>query len=308
LESTLARWIADPARRPFFWFVNLLESHSPYLPPRPYGGVSIFERLRAAQDARRYYTRESGWQVLGGTLQVPETVFERMRRLYWGAIRYMDDWLSRVLELLDQAGVLDDTLVIVTADHGDNFGEDGRLSHSLSLDNRLIHVPLVLSGPGAEGRSITSLADLSRLVAEATGLEDHPWQEGPPKGFGVAQVDPPVQMVDDQVIETARRLGVEHALELFATPLTCAVADGLKLLRRGDREELYDLERDPLEQKPRNPDEADRGEDVAALRAALDHPAVASERDKDLSQAAAPAPSPEEQHELAERMKLLGYM
>src|SRR3712207_7990899 len=56
---------------------------------------------------------------------------------------YMDDWLGRVLEALDAKGALDDTLVILTSDHGENFGEGELICHAYSLDDRLIHVPFI---------------------------------------------------------------------------------------------------------------------------------------------------------------------
>jgi arylsulfatase A-like enzyme len=53
-EEVFGRWVNQPQERPFFWFVNLVECHSPYLPPRPFGGFSPVSRLRAAEAARRY--------------------------------------------------------------------------------------------------------------------------------------------------------------------------------------------------------------------------------------------------------------
>ncbi|MFL5886424.1 MAG: sulfatase-like hydrolase/transferase [Thermoleophilaceae bacterium] len=310
VERTLEGWLSE-SPRPFFWFVNLLECHSPYLPPRPYGHVSRLDRLRAADEARRYYTLNGIWTVCGGGMQVPDDALERARRLYAGAVRYMDDWLARMLERLDRAGVLDETLVIVTSDHGENFGEGGLLAHGLSLDNRLINVPFVAAGPGS-GRELSSLAEVPRMVAEAAGVEDHPWREELPVGFGVAQSDPLADPTDETAMQALADMGVADALETFTTPLSCAVRDGLKLLRRGEREEVYDLAADPLEVDPVAPETvaaAGRDSELAALRSALDHPAVTSRRGvHEPAPADVPGPSEEEMQELEERMKLLGYM
>jgi arylsulfatase A-like enzyme len=311
IEEILTSWLADPSRRPFFWFVNLLECHSPYLPPRPYGDVSLVDRVAAARDAREHYRLETIWRACAGIDQVPEETLDRVRRLYNGAIRYMDDWVGRLLERLDQAGILEETLVLVMSDHGENLGEGGLVAHALSLDNRLIHVPLVCCGPGAGDWAINSLGEVPRMVAEAAGLEEHPWQDPFPPGFGLAQLDPPVETVDAEIAEAAAGVGLEDALDLLTTPLTCAVADGLKLMRRGGVEELYDLEADPLELAPRAPDTAEfngRRQEVASLRAALDHPAVASQWDEPAASADVPAPSAEEVQELEDRMRMLGYL
>ena len=90
----------------------------------------------------------------------------------------------------------------------------------------------------------------------------------------------------------------------------CAVAGDLKLMRRGAREELYDLATDPLELAPLSPDElaSDRADRLAELRAALGHPAVTSVRPESSSAASAGAPTAEELSEIEERMRLLGYM
>lgn len=308
VESTLERWLEAPRDRPFFWFVNILECHSPYLPPRPYGDVSLIDRLRGAQDARRHYTLIDTWRACAGVKSVPDDTLERMRRLYRAAIRYMDEWLARVLQRLDDRGVLEETLVVVISDHGENFGEGGLIAHALSLDNRLIHVPFVLAGPGAQATPIHSLADLPRFVAEAVGLEDHPWHDGPPAGVGVAQLDPPLAGEDEgHAAERLASVGLADAFDTFTVPLTCAAAGNLKLLRRGDREEVFDLAADPLETTPLEPDQATGAQDVLReLRAALDHPAVSS------STAAATASpgraSEEELRQLEDRMRLLGYM
>jgi arylsulfatase A-like enzyme len=306
----LEEWLSKRDRSPFFCFVNLIECHSPYLPPRGYGAISVGDRLRAAAESRRYYTLDAIWRACVGGYDVPDSTIERMRRLYRASIAYMDEWLGRLLERLDDARALDDTLVVITSDHGENFGEGGLLTHALSLDNRLIHVPFVASGPGAQEAEINSLADLPRLLARAVGLEDHPWRDGPAAGVGVAQFDPPVEPGDPRAAEAVERwrLG-DEALERLTTPLTCAVADGLKLLRRGEREELYDLREDPLELAPLPPQRStpERARRVDELRAALAHPAVTSRR-SDQPSSSAPQVSAEETRKLEERMKLLGYM
>jgi arylsulfatase A-like enzyme len=305
VEKVLERSLRDP-EQPFFCFVNLLECHSPYLPPRPYGG-SLLERARTADDARRYWTLDSIWRTNLGAATVPKAALERARRMYTAAIRYMDDWLARVLERLDSAGILDETLVIVMSDHGENLGEGGRTNHALSLDNRLIHVPFVAAGPGCS-QEINSLASLPRFVAEAAGVAEHPFREEPPPGYGMAQFDPPVAPDDDEMLAKVRQVGLEDALEALTTPLSCAVDREFKLLRRGDREEAYDLARDPLELNPLDPSQLpdDR---VTALRGVLDHPVMTGRSSIGEQEAAPPpAPSEDEMRDLEERMKLLGYL
>ena len=306
-RRTLERWAGDAGRRPFFWFVNVIECHAPYLPPRPYGGVSTRVRLRAAEDVRRHYGFEAMWRTCVGGYDVPEETMERMRVLYRAAIRYMDDWLGGVLELLDGHGLLDETLVVVVSDHGENLGEGGLIGHAFSLDNRLIHVPCVVAGPGADGAAISSLAELPALIAAAT-IEEHPWSEGPPPGVGVAQFDPPLAPGDPLVEELVERWGLgDDAARRLTAPLTCAVAGDLKILMSGGRQEIYDLAADPLELAPLAAGAvASRDRELEPLRAALRHPAVTTS----LQSAPVPAEpiSDDESRDIEERMRLLGYM
>jgi arylsulfatase A-like enzyme len=297
-RSILTEWAGElRSDEPFFWFVNLNECHSPYLPPRPYSDVGVLGRLRAAEEARRYLTLATIWQACAGGLAVPAEALDRMRHLYARSVRLMDDWLADVLEVLDARGVLDDTLVVVTSDHGENFGENGLMAHAFSLDERLTHVPVVAAGPGAqELEELWSLADLPRALARATGIA-HPWGPDLCSGVAVSEFDPPTGPDDERALRTVREWGVgEAGLRVMTTPLTSATDGVLKLVRRGEAEELFDLATDPLEEHP-----LDASDPRAAhLHAALDPAPAAVE--------AQPEASAEELAEIEERMKLLGYM
>jgi arylsulfatase A-like enzyme len=290
-------WIDDLSDERFFWFVNLNECHSPYLPPHPYSDVGLLGRLRAAEEARRYLTMGAIWQACVGGLEVPEEALERMRHLYGQSVRLMDDWLGDVLGALDARGVFDETLVVVTSDHGENFGENGLMAHAFSLDERLTHVPLVAAGPGAEKLGeLISLADLPRALARAAGIA-HPWGPDLCSGVAVAEFDPPTGPDDERAIRVARDWGVgERGLRVLTTALTSATDGSCKLVRRGTDEELFDLDQDPLEQHPLDP----RDPRADQLRAALDPIPAVVESNADASA--------EELAEIEERMKLLGYM
>jgi arylsulfatase A-like enzyme len=297
--GALREWSADlGADTPFFWFVNLNECHSPYLPPRPYSDVGLVGRLRAAEEARRYLTLVAIWRACAGGLTVPADALERMRHLYARSVRLMDDWLADVLGVLDARGVLDDTLVVVTSDHGENFGENGLMAHAFSLDERLTHVPLVAAGPGAsELAGLCSLADLPRALARAAGIA-HPWGPDLCSGAAVAEFDPPTGPDDERVRRSVAEWGVgEAGLRVMTTPLTSATDGAFKLVRRGTSEELFDLAADPLEAHPIDATDPRADE----LRAALD-PAPAAPVGMQ------PEASATELAEIEERMKLLGYM
>lgn len=305
----MSRWIADSPAAPFFWFINLMECHSPYLPPRPYHAVSTPLRVRAAADARRYHTLTSHWRICTGNLSPPAATHRRERRLYAGSVRYVDAWIERFLEQLSGSQRLDETLILVTSDHGENLGEGGLVGHCLSLDDRLLRVPLIASGPGADAfAGLRSLAELPARVAAAVDLADHPWHEnGFPTELPVAEWDP-LAAADDAGIQGLVRewRADEKTAERLSTPITCAVDGRWKLIRRGDELELYDLDSDALELDPiRTQTEmaAHANGALPRLRAALDH------RTAIASVAHAPPPGTEDEiGALEDQMRLLGYM
>ena len=301
-ERAVRRWIDGWTGERFFWFVNLMECHSPYLPPTPYGDMGPVARARAADEARRHLNLAAIWcTCVSQGFDVPDGALERMRQLYAGAIRYMDDWLGRVLETMDARGMLDDTLVIITSDHGENFGEGGLLTHAYSLDDRLTKVPFVAFGPGAPER-LTSLIEVPGLVASALGLDEHPWAKRQLPDAAVAQWDPPGSASDPRVIRVMDQWKLDASGRArMVTPLTTASNGRFKLQRRGGTEELFDLELDPLELHATSP----VGPVADGLRAALEAPAasaVASGRPTD------GANDPSAVSDLEARMRLLGYM
>lgn len=305
--AVLREWAAEPREKPFFWFVNLVEAHSPYLPPRPFNPLGPLERVRAAGDARRFSTLEAMWRASLGLLELPGDTLERMRRLYRASIRALDAWLGELLATLDGAGALDDTLLIVTADHGENLGEQGMLGHAFSLDERLLRVPFVAHGPVALGEDrLLSLASLPCWIAERIGLADHPWERTERGGFALAQFDPPTRPGDPRNEVARERWSADDGALARMTRRLTAATDGAKKLVRGDdgSEWVYDLVADPLEERPLR-----FGRDDPAyreLRAVL----ASAERERP-SPGAEPgetAPSEAEARDLEERMRLLGYL
>ncbi|HEV2387109.1 MAG TPA: sulfatase [Candidatus Acidoferrales bacterium] len=130
-------WIASD-RRPFFLVLNYFDVHDPYLPPQPYRDMFSHRDLP------------------GPVLNIGENIFPQLTpaeianesNAYDGAIRYADAQLGNLLEELSRRCLLRNTLLIVTSDHGEAFGEHGLVDHANALYFPLIHVPLVFRWPG----------------------------------------------------------------------------------------------------------------------------------------------------------------
>ena len=165
--ETALEWLGGSrerdSERPFFMFMNLNEAHDPYLPPTDYWqrflpeGVTVADTLPENLPARQLDMHE---YVLGNLELSPATV-EKYLALYDGEIAYQDMLLGRLFDGLDQMNLADNTLVIIVADHGEEFGEfESRIGHQLSNVDNLLHVPLILRYPPAlpAGQRISSLA------------------------------------------------------------------------------------------------------------------------------------------------------
>jgi len=125
--------------------VNLIECHSPFLPPKPFNPLGAIDRWKSAADASRYLNVGSIWRCSLGAYDVPDDVIERIARaLRRDARRNSTRGWRGVLEHLDAHGLLDETQIVLTSDHGENLGDGCLLGHSFSLDDRLLRIPLVI--------------------------------------------------------------------------------------------------------------------------------------------------------------------
>jgi arylsulfatase A-like enzyme len=155
----------DPAR-PFLLFAYFWDPHYDYLPPAPCD--AMFVRPGDVRVDLRGYGR---FPTVGA--QSPPGVLSYVRSQYAGEIRCTDAALGRLFQRLREAGLWDETLVVVTADHGEEFFEHGSKGHKNNLYVESLHVPLVVKLPGSRARGrdarLASLVDVFPTVLEVTG-------------------------------------------------------------------------------------------------------------------------------------------
>jgi arylsulfatase len=168
-REAVARW-ADQARAPFFLFVHLWDVHYDYLPPHEY-----VERFDPG-----YAGLVDGRDVMGPRVRAdsPERDRAHLRALYDAEVRFTDDVVRGICGDLEQRGLLADTVVIVTADHGEEFFEHRGKGHQRTLYDEVVRVPLIVAGPGvAAGRVVAEqvrLIDLFPTIAGLTGSATEP--------------------------------------------------------------------------------------------------------------------------------------
>ncbi|HIF40102.1 MAG TPA: hypothetical protein EYQ74_03270 [Planctomycetes bacterium] len=156
--------------QPFFLFVHLFDAHDPYHPPEPH--YSLFgEGYEGPIDGHNVTNADS---PVHGDMDPAD--LKRLISLYDGAIHFVDSELARLFDGLRARGLEQDTLVIVTADHGEEFFEHGHKTHRRQLHMESIAVPLILSWPGGlpAGQVVketAGLVDLMPTLLSAAGIE-----------------------------------------------------------------------------------------------------------------------------------------
>jgi arylsulfatase A-like enzyme len=168
----------DGTDAPFFLFTNYMDTHRPYK-PRPdlqrkhLGEQLSFRELRRLNEEVAY-----PWEFLKGVQDgsLSEADVETVRGLYAGEVETADEHLARLRETLEAEGILEDTLIIVTSDHGENLGETDprglrRMGHEASVSDAVLRVPLLVSHPELDQRTVSepvSLKDLFGLCLDGT--------------------------------------------------------------------------------------------------------------------------------------------
>jgi len=176
-----------PADIPLFLFVNYIDPHFPYDPPKEF-----LERFLPAEfpDSSRM-TREEMRTLLfkwktdkksRGKVKISSDVTDFLRAAYDGEISYLDHHLERLFTFLENTGRLSNALVIITGDHGEQFGEHNLLLHSNSLYEEVVAVPLIIRWPGRIVPDVyekrRSLVSLAPTIMEAAGVQTGDYLEG----------------------------------------------------------------------------------------------------------------------------------
>jgi arylsulfatase A-like enzyme len=241
---------ASRSGKPFFLYLQYMDLHQPIEPPEPYARHFAVDLggERGAAHSSWSFERQS---------DLGDLEFRRFRAhkiaLYDGALLYVDAEIGRLLDAVAALGRGDDTLVVVTADHGEEFwdhadaerqmGGDPRgiwgVGHGHSLFQELLHVPLIVAGPGwPAGRRVpcgVSLLDVAPTVLAATGLSPLPEM----RGTSLARFQAEGACAQAPLAAESTAYGPDARALLWS---------GWKLIERGGAgPALYDLARDPDE-------------------------------------------------------------
>ena len=318
MHAQLAGWLKegyDPGK-PFFLFLNYIEPHQPYSP-----AATHF----ASDEARTWWKKQDQWgrsfdyTLTGGDSFSAKDLAE-LEALYDDEVRYMDGQIGQVLRFLKSTGLEESTLVAITADHGEHFGEHHCMDHQFSVYQPLVHVPLMIRHPGrlttGKEDGLVQNHDLYPTILEWAGLDWKPLpgqnccsllRPSPAGRLAISEYTEPFVLALDRVATNYPDIDCSR----FNCRLRAIQRGKLKLIQAGGvgcypafAVELYDLEEDPMEthnlahEKPEVADE---------LAAALD---VWSGSFQHYAAGPAPPtvrPHPPSPHEL-KAMRGLGYV
>jgi arylsulfatase A-like enzyme len=156
---------------PFFLFLNYMDAHDPYFPPDDYKRKYGAPRPPFSMSA--YVTLRT--ECMAGTRHVSSEERQDLEADYDAGIAYIDDNLRELFDELRQRGLFDSSMIIVTSDHGEMFGESDIVGHALGLFPELVHVPLLVKYPSQRQTETVdhtvSGADILPTVLAAVGLQ-----------------------------------------------------------------------------------------------------------------------------------------
>lgn len=259
LKNWLHRQVGSHGQ-PFFAFLNYKTAHNSYRSPQPFRGRFEISPV-AGQDQRklRYYANGGAYPYMAGGLQMTEQDMDVLRSWYDGAIAYLDYCIHDLFSFLKQLGIYDDTLVIITADHGENFGDHGLGYHMFCLYDSLMRVPLLMSYPrlrksGIKISSLVSLTDVLPTVLELIGCDLRQYQEIQGKSllpFDDKEVHHRIFAEFGRPQYMLKRLAArypQHDFSRYDRGLRCVRTKEFKLIVGSDGvEEFYHLPSDPGE-------------------------------------------------------------
>ena len=244
------------SEKPFYVFINYMEPHGTYDAPEPYKLMYLpdgVDKQKAHQVANMGH-----WEYVMGGYDLDGSEHEILEALYNGELTYTDYRVKELYDFLADRGILENTLLIITSDHGDELGEHNMLYHSLCLYDTILRVPLIIRHPeffkrGAAAKEQVQLLDIFPTILDMLGfegiedIEGQSFLGGSQREIAVAEYFGFHHTVD-LIKETFP--GLNHdVLEKYDRRLKVLRTNQHKLIRvPNDTDELYDLNADPGEQ------------------------------------------------------------
>lgn len=256
-------WLERRGPRPFFLYLHFMDPHDPYAPPPPFD--TMYARAGAEPLRMQFGTLP---EITQGTYPVGPEDLDRLLSLYDGAISYMDGRIGELLETIDRLEGPGRTIVVFTADHGEEFNEHGGLGHEHTLYEELVRIPLIVAGPGIGAGAVIEgpvrQIDIAPTILDAAGLSFPQPPEGASILTALASGGPAPER--DLFLEEAY-IGIRspfHAFRAIRQGSFKLIGSSFHVRGGGPwRWEMYDLASDPGEKHDLS---GERAAEAAAMR------------------------------------------
>ena len=247
--------------QPVFSFVNLMGTHMPFHPNREH--IERFAPDFLRDKAMRRHLQRFNSDVLGWLTPMSEDVDEHhmeiISGMYDAEVATQDEHLGVFFDKMRNSGALDNTLVMIVADHGDHLGEKDFIGHTVSVYNELVHVPLIIRDPSGElprGTSVDQVVSTRRLfntALTAAGLADETQQAHSLANYGANDPEHGIVFTESITPQNVQNIMKKYKPEVIDKHLIdkrrrAVYRAPYKLILTGDvRQELYNYIDDPQE-------------------------------------------------------------
>jgi arylsulfatase A-like enzyme len=248
VTDVLKRWVRSLADQPepFFLYAHYGDPHHPYYPPLPYHDTYLDELEASVAEARAAALRHHDdlHELVAEGLPLTEREWALVQAMYDAEIAYTD---ALVGELFDHLrSTVDDLILVVTADHGELFGEGGMLAHKVVVDDAVSHVPLVVYGHDGLCQHDGEMVQHADVVQTLLSSQGHPFETGQGVDLGARSRDRCiVQRGGDRAernLEEFRSLNPEFDADRYHRGLATALRTAdYKYVLGADRAELFRL-------------------------------------------------------------------
>jgi arylsulfatase A-like enzyme len=268
INSKLFSFLPSIKELPFFIFSHYYDCHKPLIPPRPYERLFNHSKECIFKFAERYSKITK--QVTGGNIYALSQKDKDLAiDLYDGEIAYVDSNLKKLIQRLKDSRYFDNTIVIITADHGFQFGDHGMMEHCINLYNEALHVPLIMYWPktlpaGKRIKDLVQVVDIMPTILELANLPNPLEIQGCSLLPIINEVSSSKNLAYTELFRNKYR--IEKYGKRFDKRLKSLQTKEVKLIKSSAGEnELYDLVNDPYEQKNIYNSSADQRQELEVL-------------------------------------------
>jgi choline-sulfatase len=231
-------WIKEVKEKPFFAYVHTIDPHVPYSPPEEF--YKMYDSEEYTGKVVPIKTAELLEDIKTGKFTPTQRDKVRIEALYDGEISFHDKWFDVFLQQLEEQKLLEDTLLIVVSDHGEEFWDHGSVGHGHQIHQELVHVPFMVRWKG--------------IVPEKNRIADnHDHTVIVPTIFDAMKFDPPSYLEGASVLARASGCQEKGPFAGFSThqgEREGAWSGNWKLIMKGPTKAfLFDLDEDPRCQK-----------------------------------------------------------